>query len=160
MKLTKRSAARLARGMGWFSIGLGASELLAARPIARWLGVTGHERKIRSFGLRELKAGFGILRADQPRPGLLVSRIVGDVMDLVALGAASRMGTAKRGPLAFATLAVVGATLADIVSAAGLRWGADDLASELGGESPEDLAHRAEAVAADAFPMPQAIGVG
>jgi len=157
MKMTKRTAAGLGRAMGWFSIGLGVAEVLGARPLARWLGVKGHEGKIRGFGFRELKAGVGILRGGDPTPRQMMSRVLGDAMDLAALGAAFRSKDGKPGPLAFATFAVVGATVVDVLAAAGLKWGAE-VDADAASESLEDLARKAESVG-EAFPMPQAIGL-
>src|SRR3982750_2637825 len=53
-------AAKLARGLGWFSIGLGLAELLAPRGVARVAGVRGNTTLIRLFGLREIASGIAI----------------------------------------------------------------------------------------------------
>src|SRR6185437_16475346 len=56
--LPKSNAKRLARGLGWFSIGLGLSELLAPKAIAKICGVSNaHTGLIRLYGLREIAAG-------------------------------------------------------------------------------------------------------
>jgi hypothetical protein len=158
MFIDRKQAVALARAMGWFSIGLGAVEVLAAKPIARWLGVPGHTGKIRGFGLRELKAGWSILRSEEPTPGQLVSRVVGDVMDLAALGAAARTDNAKTGPLVVATVAVVGATVADVIAAIGLKWGGSVRIEETFDDVVEGAKANAQKMA-DAMPMPTAVGI-
>ena len=55
----------LARALGWFSIGLGVAELLAPRKLEKAIGVKKkHNGLTRSYGLRELTAGIGLLTAD------------------------------------------------------------------------------------------------
>lgn len=59
--LSKTSAEKLAKGLGWFSIGLGTAELLAPRMVANICGMPGRNTLlIRLFGLREIAAGVGI----------------------------------------------------------------------------------------------------
>src|SRR5690242_1747607 len=77
---------RVARGLGWFSIGLGLAELLAPEGIARLVGSRNHKTLVRSYGIRELAAGIGILtRPSNPAP-FVWSRVVGDLVDLASLG--------------------------------------------------------------------------
>ncbi|MBV9236210.1 MAG: hypothetical protein JOZ94_10300, partial [Xanthobacteraceae bacterium] len=51
------SADKLARALGWFSIGLGLAELIAPNSITRALGLRGKEGLVRSYGAREIAAG-------------------------------------------------------------------------------------------------------
>src|SRR5690242_12433520 len=52
----------LVKGLGWFSIALGAAELLAPRAVNRVSGLeANHVGLTRLFGLRELGGGIGIL---------------------------------------------------------------------------------------------------
>ena len=85
---------RLASFLGWFSIGLGLTQVLAPRRFARFIGVRGDDdelRLVRLVGLRELASGVGILT--RPRPaGWLWARVAGDVMDLALLGSALASG--------------------------------------------------------------------
>lgn len=76
---------RLATGLGWFSIALGAIELLASRSITRALGMRGDENLIRLYGVRELATGVGILTSEDPAPWLW-ARVGGDALDLGTLG--------------------------------------------------------------------------
>lgn len=113
----------LARGLGWFSIGLGLSQLLAPRGVARLIGI-GDDTKncalMRLLGLRELASGVGILSSRRPG-GWVWARAAGDVMDLALLGSAMASEDTEKDRLAAATLAVIGVTAADIYE--GVRLG-------------------------------------
>jgi hypothetical protein len=76
----------LARGLGWFSIGIGVLELVAARTLARALGMRGNEGLVRLYGVREITKGIGILASRNPEPWIW-ARIAGDALDLGTLGA-------------------------------------------------------------------------
>ena len=78
------NALSLSRGLGWFSVALGAAELLAGRRMAQALGMEHRTPLFRLFGLRELLVGFGIL-ARPTTPALLWARVGGDALDLAAL---------------------------------------------------------------------------
>jgi hypothetical protein len=109
-------ADRLARLLGWFSLGLGLVELAAPHRIARPLGLRHKEGLVRGFGLREIGAGILTLSVDR-QVGLL-SRIAGDGLDLAVL-ATARPWTSRRGRnAAAATIAVGAITLLDILAAA------------------------------------------
>ena len=58
----------LARGLGWFSVALGLTELLGAESLGRWLGMEEHTGLLRAYGVRELATGVGILSTDDPTP--------------------------------------------------------------------------------------------
>lgn len=107
---------RLARALGWFSIGLGAAELMMPGLLARALGIRGNERLLRAYGARELCAGILTLSSDK-QVGLW-TRVVGDGFDLVALlAAAGRRGNPRRGTAGVALAMVVGITMLDVVVA-------------------------------------------
>src|ERR1044072_943379 len=87
--LPSTSAKRLAKGLGWFSLGLGLAELLAPRAIANISGVSNkHTGLIRLYGLRELASGITIFAQEKPTEGVW-SRVVGDALDLTSLGVAA-----------------------------------------------------------------------
>ena len=115
--LPSSSAKRLAKGLGWFSVGLGLAELLAPRTIANITGVS-NERTglIRLYGLREIAAGVMIFAQEKPAAGLW-SRVAGDALDLASLGAAFTSPNAKTGRLAFATANVLAVTGLDVMCA-------------------------------------------
>ena len=109
-------ARRLARGLGWFSIGLGVAELIAPRTIGRVVGSRNHSSLIRAFGLRELAAGVGILATSNPAPWLW-SRAAGDMLDLAALGGVLGSPRNSRGKAALNIASVAGVTALDVVCA-------------------------------------------
>ncbi|MBV1799799.1 cyclase dehydrase [Siccirubricoccus sp. G192] len=113
------SADRLARGLGWFSIALGATELLASRGLTRALGMEGNERLVASYGLREIATGAGILASENPAPWIW-GRVGGDVLDLGTLATAldGRNPRQENAGLAFA--AVLGVTVLDVICARAL----------------------------------------
>src|ERR1044072_3699307 len=121
--LPNTSAKRLAKGLGWFSVGLGLAELLAPRAIAGISGVS-KERTglIRLHGLRELAAGIAIFSQKKPT-GAMWSRVAGDALDLVSLSVACTSPDAKRGRITFATANVVAVTALDIICAMQLSDG-------------------------------------
>ncbi|WP_281976493.1 hypothetical protein [Pseudorhizobium flavum] len=110
---------RLARNLGWFSIGLGIAELVAARRISRAIGIEGSESLIRAFGAREIASGMLTLSVDK-KAGLY-SRVAGDAVDLAVLSTAVRDDNPKRGNAALALAMVAGVTLLDVAAALGTR---------------------------------------
>lgn len=110
---------RLARNLGWFSIGLGIAELVAARRISRAIGMEGSESLIRAFGAREIASGMLTLSVDK-KAGLY-SRVAGDAVDLAVLSTAVTDDNPKRGNAAFALAMVAGVTLLDVAAALGTR---------------------------------------
>ena len=121
--LPSTSANRLAKGLGWFSVGLGLTELLAPRVIANISGVSNkHTGLIRLYGLRELAAGIGIFAQQKPTEAVW-SRVAGDAIDLVSLGVAGTAPDAKRGRIAFATANVLAVTALDMICAMQLSNG-------------------------------------
>ena len=107
---------QLARALGWFSIGLGAAEVVAPGRLDRFLGVGDRTVLVRGFGVREIATGVGILVPGNPAPGVW-ARIAGDALDLAALGSALRADGAKRGRVGAALGAVVGITAVDVIAA-------------------------------------------
>src|SRR5436190_19397243 len=81
-----RTALKVARGLGWFSIALGALELFATRELRRSLGMRGDEPLLRLYGLREITTGIGILMSNDPTPWIW-GRVLGDALDTGTLAA-------------------------------------------------------------------------
>lgn len=109
---------RLSYGLGWFSLGLAAVELIAPRKLAKALSSEGHETLIRSFGAREAIAGVGLV-TDQGHGLRVWNRVAGDAMDLTALHFARKRAPDNRTIWgAIAAVAVV--TALDICTAIGL----------------------------------------
>jgi hypothetical protein len=109
------SSDRLARTLGWFSIALGATELVAARRLADALGMRGAEALIRAYGVREIESGILCLSIDK-HVGLW-SRVAGDGLDIATLMTALGQRNPKRANVALALAMVVGVTLVDVMGA-------------------------------------------
>src|SRR5581483_8994960 len=104
----------LARFLGWFSIGLGITEVFAPGALARLLGVKKRPALFGFLGIREITAGIGILTVR--RPGIwLWSRVGGDMMDLALLGLALAFARGTRGRVGAVTAAVAGVTALDLL---------------------------------------------
>lgn len=108
----------LAKGLGWFSIGLGLAEMASPQAVAQLVGIDDGDRTravIRGYGAREIANGLAILA--QPDAKWLWTRVAGDVVDLSSLAAALQRNDANRGKLAFGLASVAGVMVADIVAA-------------------------------------------
>ena len=108
------AADRLARALGWFSVGLGLAELVAPGRIARKLGLDGKQGLIRASGAREVASAVPTLSVDKPVG--LAARIAGDAMDLGTLAGALSKDNPKRRNAAIAVAMVAGITLLDIAA--------------------------------------------
>lgn len=128
---------RVARGLGWFSIGLGLAELIAPGKLSRALGLEGRERLLQAYGGREIGAGIWAL-SDTPAPAIW-GRVAGDIVDLATLAAGLRDGDEEQRRNAWIALAAVaGITAVDILTAASLT--AEQ--SERRGETGRDYSDR------------------
>ncbi len=113
------NADQLARFLGWFSIGLGAAELLAPRQLADLIGVDNKPGVFRMMGLREIGHGIAILSQEQPAPGVW-SRVAGDILDLALLGTQLDSDNPEREKTLAATMSVLGVTAVDLYTARSL----------------------------------------
>jgi hypothetical protein len=110
----------LARGLGWFSIGLGAAEVLAPDSFTEFLGMDEDSRElVRFYGMREIASGIGILSQRQPTPWVW-SRVAGDFLDIATLAATMTGDNPRRGRAAGALAMVAGVTALDILCASQL----------------------------------------
>ncbi|MEX0790307.1 MAG: SRPBCC family protein [Actinomycetota bacterium] len=111
---------RVARGLGWFSLGLGIPQVLMPGRVNKLAGLenTLFKRQVmRLMGLREITAGVGIF-GSQPKPAeWLWARTAGDAVDLLLLQSAFRNPANRKGRLMFATANVIGVTAADVMQA-------------------------------------------
>lgn len=116
------SADRLAKGLGWFSVGLGLAQLVVPGDVARLAGAEPTPstlRLMRMLGLRELSSGIGIL-SGKNTDAWVRARVAGDMMDLALLGKQLLGDSPERGKTFASTLAVVGVTALDMLAAAKL----------------------------------------
>jgi uncharacterized membrane protein len=122
---TRRGAAadpqveKLAKALGWMSLGLAVTPLAAPDRLSRQVGVDDTRTAravVRALGVRELLHASGLLLQ---RPYWVFTRVAGDAMDLTMLGRAmaDRKGWRRR-RTAMATAAIVGITAADLYAAA------------------------------------------
>lgn len=136
----------LSRGLGWFSIALGVTQLAVPRALARLIGIDPSGATpwiVRAMGAREILAGLGVLM--QPhRPLPLWGRVGGDAIDLTLLGvaAATRCTSAPR--LAGAVAAVAGVTALDVIASAKTQRAFDQanrpvIAAETIDKPPEEV---------------------
>lgn len=110
---------KLASGLGWFSIALGAVELFAPRALCRSLGMDGHERLVQAYGVREIATGIAILGSHDPAPWVW-GRVAGDTLDLATLATGLHGDNPEKGNVGIAIAAVVGVSALDVVCAQGL----------------------------------------
>ena len=115
---------KIARGLGWFSIGLGVAELVAPGALNRALGMREHNTLVRGFGLREIGAGLGILGLKDPTPWLW-ARVAGDALDLASLLVSLGPRNPRRGSATAAFLSVAGITVVDFLTASSLSQQAE-----------------------------------
>src|SRR5215211_7734080 len=110
-----RDMDRLARALGWFSLGLGFAQIAAPSKVAQLIGVENDDETItvmRVLGAREIASGLGILTQPKPAPWLW-ARVGGDAMDLALLRMALSSPRSDRNRVAAATAAVAGIAAVD-----------------------------------------------
>ena len=105
---------QVAQGLGWFSIGLGLAEVATPGLVARIAGTRKRPLLMSLFGMREIAAAAGILTSEDPTPWLW-SRVLGDLLDLSAVGIALFTPRKMKLRTLAATVAVAGVTALDMV---------------------------------------------
>ena len=117
----------LARGLGFFSIGLGLIDIFGRRGVARKTGLP-NEPLIGLIGVREVACGVGLVVASDPMPWVW-ARVGGDALDIGALA----MGVSSRNPerqgALVGLLMVAALTAVDIALAGRLHAAAEDQAT-------------------------------
>ncbi|HEX8501762.1 MAG TPA: SRPBCC family protein [Pyrinomonadaceae bacterium] len=114
---------QLARGLGWFSIGLGLAEVLAPGAVAKVSGVRGNTTLIRLLGLREIAHGVAIFAQGKRPTEAVWARVAGDALDLACLGAAYASPDSDKARLTFATANVLTVAALDLLCARQLSAG-------------------------------------
>ena len=113
---------KVARGLGWFSIGLGLTEIVAGRELARALGMEDRTWLLRLYGLREIAAGVGIFSRDNPAPWVW-ARVAGDVLDVATVASAYTEDNPRKENVAAALASLAGVTALDYWCARRLHSG-------------------------------------
>lgn len=113
--MTRHSSDRAAKALGWFSIGLGVSQLIGAD---RLLGMFGGRRTgiTRLYGLREIGTGIALPTASDPTPWVW-TRVAGDGLDLGSLAGGLRTGSPRKGNRLLALLFVAATGAVDVACA-------------------------------------------
>lgn len=106
---------RVAKSLGWFSIGLGIVQILAPSRLTRLLGLQGAERVVQAFGMREIASGLATLSPD--RKAGLWSRVAGDGLDIGFLLRGVTPENPKRENVKAALFAVAGVAALDVLTA-------------------------------------------
>ena len=109
-------ARTLARGLGWFSLALGAAELIAPGSIRRRTGAPVFDQIIQAYGAREVATGVALLAADKP-VRLVWTRVAGDLVDIATLLPALRPDNPHRQGANAALAFVLLATATDLAVA-------------------------------------------
>lgn len=104
------------KALGWFSVGLGLTQVLAPDRLCRLIGVGDRGGLMRLMGVRELLHGAAVLAPRQPTAGLW-SRVAGDTLDLALLAAALRDRDARKGRTAAAIGMVAAVGVLDFLEA-------------------------------------------
>jgi uncharacterized membrane protein len=119
---------QLARGLGWFSIGLGLAEVLAPGGIAKIAGARkGNRTLVRLLGLREIAHGIAILSHRRPVAAVW-SRVAGDALDLGVLAGVYASPGSNKALMTFATANVLTVTALDVITAQLLGRGDNETA--------------------------------
>ena len=105
---------KIAQGLGWFSLGLGLYELVAAGQLSEWLGLKDKSALARFYGVRELTAGGGIFAQKPSLAFWLWARVAGDALDLATVGTGLTPANPKRQNAIIALAMLVGITALDI----------------------------------------------
>lgn len=107
---TRMTPENLAKGLGWFSIGVGLAGILAHRNVM-----------VRARGAREVLNGAAILASRNPVPWLWV-RVAGDAIDLATLATGLKGNRSRQRNVALAIAAVTAITAFDIFCAQRPSW--------------------------------------
>jgi uncharacterized membrane protein len=109
----------LAQVLGWFSIALGAAEVVAPAAMSRLIGIREDDQTttlVRAMGAREIGHGIAILTGPGSA-GPVWSRVAGDAVDLAFLGSRYSADYVDQRRLMMAGAAVLGVTALDVITA-------------------------------------------
>ena len=121
---------RLAVGLGYLSLAVGAAELIAPKAICRALGLRGLEPVVRAYGAREVVSGVALLTARDPEPWVW-ARVAGDLADVATVASGLRSDNRKQDKSALAVIGLLAVTAVDVACAKGLGSGSANRPSEI-----------------------------
>jgi uncharacterized membrane protein len=111
---------RIARALGWFSLGLGAIQLIAPRRLLALVGIPATNAArvaiTRLIGVREVGVAPWLLVRTRPARWLW-ARVAGDAMDLALMARAVRAADTHRPAVIAATAAVAAVSAVDVAAA-------------------------------------------
>lgn len=123
----------LADFLGFFSLGLGLSQVLMPGVMSRVIGIDHEDEEnrlvMRLMGAREISHGLAVLSNQQPAKAMW-SRVAGDALDLALLGKAMSNPDNHRGRTMFAIANVLAVTALDLIAAKQLAMQPEGEASE------------------------------
>lgn len=125
--------AKLVEALGWFSLGLGAVQLIAPGAVNRLIGAPddGQSRLVqRAVGIQELSAAAGLLGFRRV-PEWLWARTAGDVLHLTMVGRTFDRIGARRGRLALTMALLTGTLAADAYASARTTSDGEEIRNEL-----------------------------
>ena len=102
--------------IGWVSLAIGAAEILSNRRLSHSLGLEDKRDLLKSYGVREIVSGVGILSNRHPTRWMW-GRVAGDVADMATLAPALRRDNPQRGWAIAALAAVLGIFALDVIYA-------------------------------------------
>ena len=130
---------KVAQGLGWFSLALGALELVATRALTRSLGMRGNGPLVQLYGVREITTGVGILMSKDPTPWIW-GRVLGDALDIGTLAAHFNDENDEESNVAMALGNVAAVTAVDIYCA--LKLSCNHAARESSDRPRDDYSDR------------------
>lgn len=117
---------RLAKALGWLSVGLGAAELAVPGRVSDLVGTRNNDPLVRSIGAREVATGIAILK--QPYSSkFLWGRVGGDLVNLALIGTAAKARGSRKRRLIAAAAAVGGVAALDVLCSARLTRAAEPI---------------------------------
>jgi hypothetical protein len=111
---------RFAKNLGYLSIALGVTELLAPRAVSNAVGMRGLDNVIRAYGAREIATGLAILTSHNPEPWVW-ARVAGDIADMATVATGLQQDNTRREANVVALGALAAVTALDVACARSLN---------------------------------------
>ncbi len=147
----------MATNLGYFSIGLGLTEIISPAAVCEAAGLEHRHNLIRAYGVREVATGMAILTTHDPTPWIW-ARVAGDVLDIATVLSASRGDETQKSNTILALVGLAGVTAIDVACAMGLsaeKGGRTTATADYGGRSGFPQGAQAARGAAGEFKTPR-----